>query len=935
MMSRYVFSLLVAFVLFPLLSWGQSGSCVYTLEVEDVTGQGWNSAALELQWQQVINRYSLEEGKTRQRFFFRGSAGDTLSMRFVSGQTDAAVAFRLYDVQGSVLYQSAGTPVAGEVTRLVLACPSCAPVAALGVQLVDIRAYTAQVSWIAAQTYGSYLLEYGVSGFLPGTGTRLQTAATSAKISNLKQHTSYDLYLSQLCANGDTSKLTAPIVFRTLWANDVGVSAVLSPESGCELGSDSVIVGIHNYGGEPQSLIPFLYAVNGKKASISMPKDGLFTGVIGKDSTEEASFDALYDFSKPGEYLVEAWTELTSDSLVANDSVAVLVTSAPTIATYPYFTNLDAGFTGWYIDTKNSQSPSWELGTPSGSVLSGAFSGTRAWTTRLAGAYPAAEWSYLLSPCLDFTSLQRDPMLSFALRVDAEACCDGAWVEMSMDAGATWSVLGQSTSGINWYNEAKRQVWTSNGGAPGWFVAAHPLTGTAGLPDVRLRLVFRSDYARNLEGIAVDNIRIAVADRDVAAMQVRNNGSLTCGAANDQVVLTVGNLGQAPVSNLQLAYQVNGGTITKESLGSQLLNAGQKLDFSFNTRFSSAIPGTYTIKAWVVTTDAVPSNDTIFYTFSSARSIPFVEDFERGVLPRDWSTDTDLVISNTRGNRSYALSDNLFTGDRQMRATTPSFGPVASNDSLTFEYRFADLSGAVGAALGTADKLEVFISTDCGITYRPVAAITAQNHIVSAAMRKFSVRLDSFVNKYIQVRFQATWGQGDYYVDIDNIRVLRCPESLSLTIDVAQTGAAPVATVLSQSLTGPYTYLWNTGETTASIRLPTKGTYEVTVTNRDGCQDRASTVVTDLHNILAVERFSLAPNPSSGISQLQVQFPESTEVVVQVLSLYGQVLQQTRFSRTTQLALDIPLVNQPAGIYLVRVLANGKSRTEKLTLIHP
>jgi len=935
MTSRYVFTFLVSFILFPLSGWGQSGSCVYTLEVEDATGQGWGSAALELELRQVINRYSLEEGRSRQRFFFRAGAGDMLNVRFVSGQTDDAVAFRIYSPEGVILYQSAGTPLAGEITRLTLNCPSCAPISVLGVQFNDIRAYTAWVHWIATDSSATYLLEYGLSGFIRGTGTRLQTTATAVKLSNLKQHTKYDVYLSQLCAVGDTSAVSAPISFQTLWANDVGVSAILSPESACDLGADSVIVGIHNYGGEPQSLIPFLYAVNGKKASISMPKDGLFTGVVGKDSTEEAAFDALYDFSKPGEYLVQAWTELTSDSLSANDSVSVLVVSAPTIASFPYFTNLDAGFTGWYVDSKISQSSSWELGTPNGSVLNGAFSGSRAWTTRLSGAYPSSEWSYLVSPCLDFTSLQRDPTLSFALRVDAEACCDGAWVEMSMDAGATWSVLGQSTSGINWYNEPQRQVWTNNGGAPGWFIAAHPLTGTAGMPDVRLRLVFRSDYARNLEGVAVDNIRIAVADRDVAAMQVRNNGNLTCGAANDQVVLTVANLGQAPVSNLQLAYQVNNGQVTKESLGSQLLNPGQKLDFSFNTRFSSLAAGTYTIKAWVVSTDAIPVNDTIFYTFSSARSIPFVENFERGVIPRDWTTDADLIISNSRRNTSYVLSDNLFTGDRQMRATTPAFGPVAANDSLTFEYRLADVSGLSGAVIGASDKLEIFISTDCGATYRPVSVINAQNHLVSAQMRKVSVRLDSFVNQYIRVRFQATWGQGDYYVDIDNVRVLRCPASLGLTIDVAQTGGAPAATVLSQSMTGPYTYLWNTGETTATIRLPKMGTYEVTVTNRDGCQDKASTVVTDTRQVLLVEQFSLAPNPSTGISQLQVQFPEATDAVVQVLSLYGQTLQQTRFSKTSRIDLDIPLASQPAGIYLIRVLANGKSRTEKLTLIHP
>ncbi|PVW11606.1 HYR domain-containing protein, partial [Marixanthomonas spongiae] len=57
----------------------------------------------------------------------------------------------------------------------------------------------------------------------------------------------------------------------------------------------------------------------------------------------------------------------------------------------------------------------------------------------------------------------------------------------------------------------------------------------------------------------------------------------------------------------------------------------------------------------------------------------------------------------------------------------------------------------------------------------------------------------------------------------------------------ANDGAATA--VVSDFATGPYSYLWNTGETTETITNLAPGTYDVTVTSQDGCTANASVTI--------------------------------------------------------------------------------------------
>lgn len=74
---------------------------------------------------------------------------------------------------------------------------------------------TAKVTWINGLYDSVWVIEYGVDGFVPGTGTILATDTNITDIYGLLPATDYDVYLRSVCAVGDTSLYVGPYSFTT------------------------------------------------------------------------------------------------------------------------------------------------------------------------------------------------------------------------------------------------------------------------------------------------------------------------------------------------------------------------------------------------------------------------------------------------------------------------------------------------------------------------------------------------------------------------------------------------------------------------------------------------------------------------------------------------------------------------------------------------
>lgn len=838
----------------------------------DNFGDGWNGGQLTVINAGVTTQYALVlnvGNGSDSSVMISVTQGVPLVLAWSPGLFNDEVSFALYNNDGDLLFSSSN-PSSGIVFLLPsVACVDCLkPTNVITENVWDNRA---RVAWTPA--FGnlapvSWRVTYGPAGFDPDTdGSTLTVGIPRANITGLLPKTAYDYYVEQDCGNNTASKRVGPFAFETYRTNDVGISAVLSPQNGCDLSVEKVTIALRNYGAAPQSLIPYNYSVNGVPAGVPQPQDGFYTGVLGKDSTAIIEFETLYDFSAPGEYLIAVWSDMNSDEHRSNDTFYYRVVNRMVA---PYAQNFEDWNGGWYVDTAQSIAPSWQWGKPNGQVISAAATGSNAWVTNLNGLYNPGEVSYLASPCFDFSDLSDDPVIEFSLIYAAESGYDGAWLEVSTDDGTTWNKLGTVNEPINWYNQnvvftALGPVWSGN--SNGWIPARRRLSGTAGQANVRLRFAFEADNFAQAEGIGVDNIRVYVPQaNDLAALSVQTNGdAMDCGLANDRITFRLANYGTQTVTTFTAAYALNGAAPVVESVGPVSIPPNTIYTYTFNQGFDSR-DAAFNIRCWTnLPSEQNRPNDTsaVYAVSHLPRPLPLSENFENG-LPSGWATNGS--ISTGHGNTSAVLATNLYNFNPNFNATLPRAGFISPTDSLSFDYRVTEFAtdGATPTILTSGTRFDVQISANCGTSFQTVFSINQTNHTPSTALKNIRIGLGAYAGQAIIIRFVGVWGAGDFYFDLDNINLPPMP--------------------------------------TTSV----PGTPEI------------------------VQSIVLWPNPTTGSAQLLVELEQAADVQVQVIDLTGRAVWHTPALRTDRLSENIDLTALPNGLYLVRLTVNGQSVLRKV-----
>lgn len=918
-----------------------SAQCEYRLDLFDSFGEGWNGGTVTVSVGADLYKYSLDDinddGKDS-TIIIPVTAGLPITLSWTPGFFDlGVVSFNFYNSDNDLLL-AASAPVPGLLFSDSTACPTCPK--PQNFRLENVWDNRVRLRWtpVAGSTALGWYVIVGPKGFVPGTGAgdSLYVPTPKATVAGLTENTEYDFFIVQDCGMGDLSGLTGPISVRTYWSDDVGISGVTAPLSSCGLGVETVKILIKNYGANPQSLIPFNYSVNGVAAGVPQPEDGFYTGVLGKDSAELIEFETKFNFSAPGEYEIAVWSGMMGDEDSSNDTFIYRITNR---LQAPYQQDFETWSGGWYVDTA-SIFPSWQFGEPKATVISKAAKGKNAWVTNLSGNYNFDEHSYLHSPCFDFATLSKDPVIEFALNYNTELSYDGGWLELSTDDGASWKKVGIAGEGYNWYNFFNTNtnlgyVWA--GESNGWKTARYRLKDLKGKSEVRFRFGFGSDDVASLEGMGIDNVRIyePFVD-DLAAVSATTAGnSDECGLEKDKVSFALTNFGTAPQVFFQVAYSINGGAPVVENVGNNVVDPEEIYTYVFNTPFDSR-DGVFNIKCWtVLLNEQQNANDTVSYTVDhSPHPVPLYEDFESANLPIDWIAEG--LVTNGHENTSYVLASNVWVSNPEFSTDIPRYGFISAGDSLRFDYRITNYpEGKVATVLSGGTKIEIQASTNCGKDFTTIYTINSSTHTPTATFRTRQVDLSQFAGKAISIRVLGTWGAGDFWFDLDNVNIRACPPDMNLSADVTPVTPGQnngVATVKVGLGNPPYKYKWSTGATTESIGNLFPGEVSVTVFDSRGCTDSITIQIgtNAVSGIEGLSAFSLRPNPTTGYAQLQLRFDRALDLRADLVNLLGQSVWEGNYSNTTEVSEMLDLNSLPNGLYLLRLSTEGQVLTQKL-----
>ncbi len=941
-------------------------NCQYTLVLRDLFGNGWNGNFLTLKLGSASTDYTLTTAQNSGDsvvYAFNVTAGQAAELSYTTdGSFSDENSFTIFDNDGKVVYHQDYEPFPGLETGLywqgTTACVAC--VTPKNLEADNVFAFSAKVRWTAPGGSTNHVI-YGPAGFnlAGGAGDTATVSGNKATLNGLFENTPYEFYVYRDCGAGAVSAVAGPVRFQTYYSDDVGVVRVVAPVSDCDLGGSEILnIQLKNYGAAPQSLVPFYYSVDGVPASIPYPQDGLYTGVLGKDSAEYIQFETLADLSAPGQHEIKVWTELDGDDDPSNDTLTYYLTNKIAL---PHEQDFAAWHGGWYVNVDSSANPSWAFGeiSKNGGAIT-ARSPKNAWATGLSTTSNADELSYLVSPCFDFSAATTDPILKFSLFYNTNFQGNGgAFLDMSLDNGATWKRVGDATGPIadQWYNYSdfeQGDVWSGTSVADqntfknDWVTAKQKLTGAAGKSNVTLRFGFFSGFFGQTEGAAIDDIEIFIQrQKDVAAVGAASQQA-ECGSPADKIVIRLRNEGTQIQTNIPVGYSINGGPVVAETAGGSLA-AGNEKTYTFSATFNSTSGGPFQVLLFSnLNGDQNTFNDTTHVILTAGgQPLPLREDFEASIaFPLGWDSDGGFVTAGHNAP-SNVVAENLYEFNTEYDLQSPAFGPLGAADTLRFDYRIVDYdtdptaNGAFGTVLDAETNFNVRISTDCGQTYTTVYTIQKSNHVLSGDLKTVAVPLAAFAGKTIKIRIEGEWFDGDFWFDCDNFNLGGCPANFEPTVvveaDANQQMTLGSATVTPTQGQAPFKYVWSNGSTGQTQTGLAPGTYWLTITDALGCTQAVSVVVEDVFSSTKdlgdFAKIQLAPNPTSGLFELRAEFEKAAEAVqIDVLNLLGQPVFSKKMSQTTLLREAFDLSGAPAGVYFVRLRADGKERTQRVSV---
>jgi len=704
---------------------------------------------------------------------------------------------------------------------------------------------------------------------------------------------------------------------------DVGPVGLLSPINGCgHSAAETVSIRVENFGpGATPDKIPVRYSFDGGS---TFTTDTLSGGIV-HEGFKDFDFNDPMDLSTPGVYNVVLETALGVDEEATNDQYDTVLYVDP-VYSLPYKQDFEDGNDFWRVEGSN---PSFEYGSPMGSIIHTAASGVKAWVTNLDGEHNNDEDSYLLGPCFDFTGIDY-PVFECKLFRSAEGE-DGTNLEYSLDNGQTWSRLGSLGDGEsyywNWYNsDAISSLngghgWT--GGSLEWNTSRIMLDTTIfrDMPGVKFRFHFASDASGRLEGIGIDDIRVYEIPRDVGVVSIEQPTDGCAQEIGDHVTVTIRNYsldtlmaGEVLIVGYDYASEP---TVTDTFILDSKLPGGATVPYIFKDQLEITTSGWQNIEAFTLLPDDIDfyndtvTNDSTSKSFEVAQTPYFflpdeiysvrpdtvVLDASTGdpantYLWQDNSTDPVFKVSTIADGVYYATASNTYCEysdtSRIYRliadvGVTDMMDPVTGCELGASVRPRIEIKNFGSDTLDAGDEIPVRFRINAGPVLEEIAVIAAQLLPDSSFEYTFVTPSDmTGIGTYTL----STFTELPYDDTVTNDTLHIIIEAYGFTpIDL---GPDTVVRAFDHTLdagAGYDSYLWQDSSIEQTLLIDTSGQYMVTVQQGSMCANSDSVNVSLLIPDIRIDRLS---NPTDGCG-----FSAAEKVEFYVVNAGSDTLQTT------------------------------------------
>ncbi|MEO7310513.1 MAG: S8 family serine peptidase [Chitinophagaceae bacterium] len=216
--------------------------------------------------------------------------------------------------------------------------------------------------------------------------------------------------------------------------------------------------------------------------------------------------------------------------------------------------------------------------------------------------------------------------------------------------------------------------------------------------------IFSMGDNEHYAGYTFDDVRLYTVSGDIEALAITNPQPNSCGlTATTPVTVLLKNAMSAAISNVPLNMQVNGGTVTTETVP-VIATTPAGVAYTFTGTANLATPGTHTIKIWSsYGPDNFRENDTVTTTIINQPVIatfPYLQDFETsngnfysGGLNASWQYGTPHGIKiNTAASGHNAWKTNLlgwYNDEEYSYLYSPCFNVAGlTNPTLSFSMAY-------------------------------------------------------------------------------------------------------------------------------------------------------------------------------------------------------------------------------------------------------